>query len=98
MKRFINDILKYTPFLKIISLLVVLWLIFSAALFFSERGIDGTSITTYEHALYWTTAAYLPSVYIRVLPFLLTATISADVSLSMLELKKTGKVAMRLNE
>ena len=58
MKRFINDILKYTPFLKIISLLVVLWLIFSAALFFSERGIDGTSITTYGHALYWTTAAF----------------------------------------
>lgn len=58
MKRFINDILKYTPFLKIISLLVVLWLIFSAALFFSERGIDGASITTYGHALYWTTAAF----------------------------------------
>lgn len=58
MKRFIKDILKYTPFLKIISLLVVLWLIFSAGLFFSERGIDGTSITTYGHALYWTTAAF----------------------------------------
>ncbi len=39
MKRFIKDILKYTPFLKIISLLVVLWLLFSAGLFFSERGI-----------------------------------------------------------
>ena len=58
MKRFIKDILKYTPFLKIISLLVVLWLIFSAGLFFSERGIDGASITTYGHALYWTTAAF----------------------------------------
>lgn len=58
MKRFIKDILKYTPFLKIISLLVVLWLLFSAGLFFSERGIDGTSITSYGHALYWTTAAF----------------------------------------
>jgi len=58
MKRFINDILKYTPFLKIISLLVVLWLVFSAGLFFSERDIEGSSITSYGHALYWTTAAF----------------------------------------
>lgn len=58
MKRFIKDVLKYTPFLKIISLLVVLWLIFSAGLFFSERGIEGTSITNYGQALYWTTAAF----------------------------------------
>ena len=57
-KRFIKDILKYTPFLKIISLLVVLWLVFSAGLFFSERGAEGTHITTYGHALYWTTAAF----------------------------------------
>ena len=58
MKRFVNDILKYTPFLKIISLLVVLWLVFSAGLFFSERDIEGASITSYGHALYWTTAAF----------------------------------------
>lgn len=57
-KRFIKDILKYTPFLKIISLLVVLWLIFSAGLLFSERGTEGSSITNYGQALYWTTAAF----------------------------------------
>lgn len=57
-KRFIKDILKYTPFLKIISLLVVLWLIFSAGLLFSERGAEGTSITNYGQALYWATAAF----------------------------------------
>ncbi len=58
LKRFIKDILKYTPLLKIISLLVILWLLFSASLYFSERGVEGTSITTYGQALYWSTAAF----------------------------------------
>lgn len=55
--RFVEDVLSRTPFLKLLLLLIVLWFAFSAALFLSERGAPGTSITTYGHALYWGIAA-----------------------------------------
>jgi voltage-gated potassium channel len=41
-----------------IVLLVVLWLCFSAGLYFSERSIPGTTINSYGNALYWGVAAF----------------------------------------
>ena len=41
-----------------IVLLTVLWLLFSAGLYFSERGTEGASITSYGDALYWGVAAF----------------------------------------
>ncbi len=56
--RFLNDVLVHTPFLKIILLLVGLWLLFSAGLFYAERGVVGTSIRSYADALYWAVAGF----------------------------------------
>jgi len=58
MQRFVRDISNHTPFSKMVVLLVVLWLIFSAALYFSERGLEASSIDTYGKALYWGIAAF----------------------------------------
>lgn len=56
--RFAKEAITHTPIVKMIFLLVGLWLIFSAALFFSERGEEGAAITSYGHALYWGIAAF----------------------------------------
>lgn len=57
-KRFIKDISVHTPFLKMIFLLIVLWLIFSTAMYVAEHGVEGASINTYGEALYWGVAAF----------------------------------------
>ena len=57
-KRFIKDIYTHTPFVNMVFLLIILWLLFSAVLFLAERGIDGASINTYGNALYWGVAAF----------------------------------------
>ncbi len=57
-KRFIKDITTHTPFAKMISLLVILWLAFSTGLYFAERGTEGATITSYGDALYWGIAAF----------------------------------------
>lgn len=56
--RFVKDILAHTPFLKMIFLLIILWLIFSSGLYFAERSTEGTTITSYGKALYWGIAAF----------------------------------------
>jgi voltage-gated potassium channel len=56
--RFAKDILDHTPFIKMIILLFVLWLIFSAGLYVAENRIEGTSINSYGNALYWSVAAF----------------------------------------
>jgi voltage-gated potassium channel len=56
--RFAKDIIAHTPILKMIFLLIVLWLLFSAGLYFAERGMEGAVITSYGHALYWGIAAF----------------------------------------
>ena len=58
LKRFIKDVSVHTPFTKMVFLLIVLWLLFSAGLFLTERGLDGTSINSYGKALYWSVAAF----------------------------------------
>lgn len=57
-KRFINDVYVHTPLTKMVILLVVLWLLFSAGVYFSEQGVDGSTIHTYGDALYWGIAAF----------------------------------------
>ena len=56
--RFTADIIAHTPFLAMVLLLAVLWLVFAAGLYFSERDIPGTSIGSYGNALYWGVAAF----------------------------------------
>lgn len=57
-KRFIKDISIHTPFTKMVLLLIVLWLLFSAGVYLAERGIEGASIDSYGEALYWGVAAF----------------------------------------
>ena len=56
--RFADDVLTHTPFVKMLLLLVVSWLAFSALLWLVERGAEHTSIDTFEKALYWGVAAF----------------------------------------
>jgi voltage-gated potassium channel len=58
MQRFLNDIWVHTPFTRMILLLVILWMIFSAALYLAELGIETSSIDSYDKALYWGIAAF----------------------------------------
>jgi voltage-gated potassium channel len=57
-KKFIRNVIAHTPILKLTFLLVILWLLFAAALYFSESGAENTTITTYGKALYWGVAAF----------------------------------------
>ncbi|WP_298039528.1 hypothetical protein [uncultured Desulfuromonas sp.] len=58
MQRFVRDIFVHTPFVKMLLLLIVLWLLFSAGLFLAERGAPGTTIRSCGNALYWGIAAF----------------------------------------
>jgi voltage-gated potassium channel len=57
-KRFIKDISIHTPFAKMVLLLIVLWLMFSAGVYMAERSVEGTPINSYGEALYWGVAAF----------------------------------------
>ncbi len=57
-KRFLRDVLKHTPIVNMVVLLIVLWLVFSAGLYFSEQGLEGATINSYGAALYWGVAAF----------------------------------------
>ena len=57
-RKIIRDIFVHTPILKWAVLLVILWLLFAMGLYFGERGVEGTSITSYGRALYWGIAAF----------------------------------------
>lgn len=57
-KRFIKDVATYTPFAKMMLLLVALWLLFSAGVYLAERNTDGAEINSYAEALYWGVAAF----------------------------------------
>ena len=56
--KFAKDAITQTPLIKLIFLLVALWLVFAAGLYFAEHEIEGTSITSYGRALYWGIAAF----------------------------------------
>ncbi|MBT8116843.1 MAG: two pore domain potassium channel family protein [Gammaproteobacteria bacterium] len=57
-KKFIRDIVIHTPVINMTFLLVMLWMLFSAGIYFGEQGAEGTSITSYGKALYWGIAAF----------------------------------------
>lgn len=57
-RGFLSDISVHTPFTKMVILLAVLWLTFSAGVYLAERGIEATSIDSYGKALYWGVAAF----------------------------------------
>lgn len=57
-RRFLSDISVHTPFTKMVILLTVLWLTFSAGVYLAERGIEATTIDSYGKALYWGIAAF----------------------------------------
>lgn len=57
-KRFVNDVSTHTPFIKMVMLLVVLWLLFSTGFYLAERNMPDTSIQSYGDALYWGVAAF----------------------------------------
>jgi len=56
--RFLRTIITQTPFLQMISLLIILWLIFCAGVYLAERGAEGSTIYSYGRALYWGIAAF----------------------------------------
>ena len=56
--RFPRDVVTHTPFVSLVLLLIVLWLLFAAGLYLAERGIPGTTIHAYGEALYWGVAAF----------------------------------------
>lgn len=57
-RMFLKDVLSHTPILGLTFLLIVLWMLFSAALFAAEQDAAGTTITSYGRALYWGIAAF----------------------------------------
>jgi len=57
-KRFVKDISAHTPFTKMVFLLIVLLIMFSAGVYLAERNIEGSSINSFGAALYWGIAAF----------------------------------------
>ena len=57
-KKFILDVVIHTPIIKLTLLLIILWMLFAAGLYYAELGAEGTSISTYGRALYWGVAAF----------------------------------------
>jgi voltage-gated potassium channel len=57
-RMFLKNVLSHTPILGLTVLLVVLWMLFSAALYLAEQGATGATITSYGRALYWGIAAF----------------------------------------
>ena len=56
-RKFIGQIVNRTLFLQMVALLASLWLVFAAAMFLVERGVEGSPIRSYGDALYWGIAA-----------------------------------------
>lgn len=57
-RRFLKDVSIHTPFNKMVVLLILLWLGFSAAIYLAESGVEDSSIQSYGNALYWGIAAF----------------------------------------
>jgi len=57
-RKFIIDVIIHTPIIKLAMLLIVLWMLFSLGVYLGERGVQGSSITSYGRALYWGVAAF----------------------------------------
>lgn len=57
-RKFILDVIIHTPITKLTILLIILWLLFSAGIYWGELNAEGTTITSYGRALYWGVAAF----------------------------------------
>ena len=57
-RRFLVDVVAHTPLTKMVLLLMVLWMCFSAGIYLAERGAEGAAIDSYGAALYWGVAAF----------------------------------------
>ena len=56
--RFIGDVIAETPFVWMLLLLVVAWLVFAGGMYLSERNVEGATIRSFGQALYWGVAAF----------------------------------------
>ena len=56
--RYLHSVITQTTFLRFLALLIALWLLASAGIYFCERGVEGTAIVSYGRALYWGIAAF----------------------------------------
>ena len=45
--RFLKIIVTQTPFVKMLFILILLWLLFSAGIYFAEQEAEGTTISSY---------------------------------------------------
>jgi voltage-gated potassium channel len=57
-RRFFRDILEHTPFMWLVLLLLVSWLLFAVAIWLAEQGAPDSGIRNYGDALYWGVAAF----------------------------------------
>jgi voltage-gated potassium channel len=57
-QKFVSDVVIHTPVIKLTVLLLVLWMLFAAGIYYGEQGAEGTTITSYGRALYWGIAAF----------------------------------------
>ena len=53
MVRFLRVIVTQTPFVPMVSLVTILWLLFSTGFYFAEHGASGSGINYYSEALWW---------------------------------------------
>ena len=60
--KFVRDVIAHTPVLQMALLLIFLWLLFAAGIYYAERGAEGTTIISYGRALYWGVAAFSTAV------------------------------------
>ena len=56
-RKFVEEIVNRTLFLQMVALLAFLWLLFAAAIFMAERGVEGSAIRSFGDAMYWGVAA-----------------------------------------
>lgn len=56
--RFFRNVWTHTPFVGMVLLLLMLWLLFASALYLAERHAEDAQIQSYGEALYWGVAAF----------------------------------------
>lgn len=57
-RRFLKDVATHTPFIRLLGLMLLLWILFSSAMYFAERTIAEPAIRSFGEALYWGVAAF----------------------------------------
>jgi voltage-gated potassium channel len=58
LQRFLHGVYTETPFVKMLTLLVLSWLVFSSLVYLFEGRVAGSPIESYGEALYWGVAAF----------------------------------------